>query len=260
MAEVIDVVELPRDLTPRHTDGRAVAVFDVLRATTTMAAALSTGVAEVRLFDSPDSARAAAECFTGPRLLAGEVNCLPPTGFDTGNSPASLLNPQWAGRTMFMATTNGTKALLAAGGVKAGPGPSAVDGSNPPRLVTPAALVNRSAAAWALARAGGSITLLCAGTQGEPAMEDLIGCGAVIDRLLMLSSQYTLASDRARVALSLFRASAANLAAALRDTTGGRNVLAAGLADDIAFCAALDRFNVAGKVHYERALTRVVKA
>ncbi len=54
----IDVVLLPRDLHRAHLDGRVVVVFDVLRATTSMAAALAAGVKEIRVFDDLDAARA----------------------------------------------------------------------------------------------------------------------------------------------------------------------------------------------------------
>ena len=46
-------------------------------------------------------------------------------------------------------------------------------------MVFTAALVNASAVASALAKTGRDITLLCAGTNGEPAMEDVLGAGAV---------------------------------------------------------------------------------
>ena len=76
-----DVVLLPTDLKPQHLRDRACVVFDVLRATTTMAAALHAGVSEIRLFDHLDAARAAAGACDGPRLLCGEAQCLAPPGF-----------------------------------------------------------------------------------------------------------------------------------------------------------------------------------
>ena len=58
----LDVVLLPRLLEPHHLAGRTVVVFDVLRATTTMAAALAAGVAEIRVFASlQEASRAASE-------------------------------------------------------------------------------------------------------------------------------------------------------------------------------------------------------
>jgi 2-phosphosulfolactate phosphatase len=232
----LDVLLLPRDAGPGSFEGRAVAVFDVLRATTTMTAALAAGVREIRLFGDTEAARrAAAEAVVaaggpGP-LLCGESQCLPPAGFDLGNSPGALNRAAHGGRALFMSTTNGTRALIAARGAG---------------LLLTGALVNASATARALAASGLPVTLLCAGTNGAAAMEDAIGAGAVIDALGR-SRGVELESDVARVALGLFRSVRDDLRGALADSTGGRNVLAAGLSPDIEFAARLDVFDVVGR-------------
>src|SRR5213592_719978 len=109
------VILLPRDLRLADLDGRSVVVFDVLRATTTMAAALAAGVREIRVFGDLESARAAAaRAGDTDRLLCGEENCLRPEGFDLGNSPGAFDRALHAGRTMYLSTTNGTRAIVAA--------------------------------------------------------------------------------------------------------------------------------------------------
>jgi 2-phosphosulfolactate phosphatase len=88
--------------------------------------------------------------------------------------------------------------------------------------------------------------LLCAGTNGRVAMEDAIGAGAVMEALRRVE-RVTEESDAARIAWRLFTAAAGDLREALSESAGGRNVIAAGLAEDIAFAASLDRFrNVVG--------------
>jgi 2-phosphosulfolactate phosphatase len=222
-----DVVLLPRDLKPGQLRGRACVVFDVLRATTTMAAALEAGVREIHLYDNLDAARdAAGQSQLDRRLLCGESACLAPPGFDLGNSPGQFLRAH-RGATMFMCTTNGTRALLAARGAA--------------ELFT-GAIVNASAVADACRRSGRDVTLLCAGTNGEVAMEDVIGAGAVMTAL-----QAKPASDTARLAIRLFESSRNDLRAALADASGGRNVLAAGLPADIDFAARLDAVPVVGR-------------
>src|SRR5687767_9986732 len=95
----VDVVLLPSELQPGQLAGRAVAVFDVLRATTTMAAALAAGVKEIRIFPDVAAARAAAAAYPGPQpILCGEAKCLPPPGFDLGNSPGAFQQAAHAGR------------------------------------------------------------------------------------------------------------------------------------------------------------------
>jgi 2-phosphosulfolactate phosphatase len=226
----VDVVLLPRDLQPQHLRDRSVAVFDVLRATTTMAAALAAGVSEIRLFGDLESARAAADAHGSARVLCGEQACLPPPDFDLGNSPGGFSNEKHRDATVYMSTTNGTRALLAA---RAAP------------LVITAALVNAAAAARMLAKAGHDVTLLCAGTNGEVAMEDVVGAGAVAYTLAMLEP-VTLASDAARMAVRLFRCGRDDVRELFRDAAGGRNVIAAGLEEDIDFAAGLDSIDVVG--------------
>jgi 2-phosphosulfolactate phosphatase len=229
----LDLLVLPRDTSPDSFVGRAVAVFDVLRATTTMTAALAAGVAEIRIFPDTESARHAAGVAGSPRpLLCGEAQCLPPEGFDLGNSPGALTAAAHAGRTLYMSTTNGTKAIIAARSAE---------------LLLAGALVNASAVAAALVRSGLDVTLLCAGTNGQIAMEDLIGAGAVAHAAKHLGDVH-LQSDAARLAVRLFKGAREHLRDVLADAAGGRNVIAAGLAPDVDFAARLDAFDVVGRV------------
>jgi 2-phosphosulfolactate phosphatase len=222
----VEVIVLPKELRTGQLHGRACAVFDVLRATTTMAAALAAGVREIRLFGELAAAREAADACDRSKLLCGEHQCLPPEGFDLGNSPGQFAQAH-RGATLFMCTTNGTRALLAA---------------REAAVVVTAALVNARAAARHLEATGLEITLLCAGTNGEMAMEDLLGAGAVIASL----ADPALTNDAARVAHKLFEGCRQDLVAVLRDTQGGRNVIAAHLDTDIEFAARLNAIDVVG--------------
>jgi 2-phosphosulfolactate phosphatase len=227
----VDLVSLPRELRDRHLTDRAVVVFDVLRATTTITAALSQGAAEVRVFDSLASAASASRSFPGPKLLCGERECLPPPGFDLGNSPIDFTAGRVSGRTIFMCTTNGTRAIVAAraaGRLFAG------------------ALVNASATARALAELGADVTLLGAGTAGDAAPEDLFAAGAVVAAIKSIRT-IDMSSEAAK-ALTLFENSRSRPRDFLRLTTGGRNVIAAGLERDIDFAADIDRFDIAVEI------------
>ena len=239
----VDVVFLPRDLRPNHLQDRAVAVFDVLRATTTMTAALSVGVSEIRLFPDVGSVRTAAQGLHGDLrpLLMGEERCLAPLGFDLGNSPGALRREPHAGRVGLMSTTNGTRAMIAAKGAV---------------VRYAAALVNASAAARALVAGGHDITLLCAGTGGEIALEDVMGCGAVIAALETSGAAPELGGDSARIARRLFADNRTNIRNLITDGEGGRNVIAAGLPEDIDFCGQIDAFDVVGVVEGSEPIVR----
>lgn len=161
----IDVVILPTLLLPAHLSDRVVVVFDVLRATTTMSAALAAGVREIRAFGDLGSAQSASAAFEGDKVLCGEINAVRPPGFDLGNSPAAFTAAKHAGRTVFMSTTNGTRAIVAARAAE--------------RMFI-GALVNAAVTGRAVAKLGRDVTLLCSGTAGEVSAEDILGAGAVL--------------------------------------------------------------------------------
>jgi 2-phosphosulfolactate phosphatase len=229
---ITEVLILPRDLRIETLPDRSVVAFDVLRATTSMTAALAAGVSEIRVFDSLDGAMAAANAHGQPRLLCGERNTLPPPGFDLGNSPGQFDAKLHAGMTVFMSTTNGTRAIVAARSAK---------------LLLTGALVNASAVARRLVTEGRDVTLLCAGSDGEPSMEDLLGTGAVLTALRKLTN-VELTGDLARISSELFTTCRDRLPAVLTETHGGRNIRRVHLDADIAFAARLDVFNVVGRV------------
>src|SRR5262245_43616014 len=110
----VDCVFLPSQLSPGHLENRVVVVFDVLRATTTIAAALAAGGREILVYPDIESVRQAKAMMPGA-LACGEQHCLKPAGFDLGNSPGDFC-PVQRGKTLLMCTTNGTRAILLARG------------------------------------------------------------------------------------------------------------------------------------------------
>jgi 2-phosphosulfolactate phosphatase len=232
----IDVVLHPRDLKPEHLIGRAVAVFDVLRATTTLTAAIASGAKEVRAFDSIDAAREAAAKFDGPKLLCGELHTLPPPGFDLGNSPGDYTPERVKDRTIFFSTTNGTRAINAV-----------LSSPTPPKCLFAAALVNASAAAKALFGSHADITLLCSGSDGNFSAEDFLGTGAVIEALSKLG-EIVPGTDAVLAARFAFAGVRDHLRSALRQTYGGHNNLRVGLDADVDFAARLDVFDVVARI------------
>jgi len=127
-----------------------------------------------------------------------------------------------------MATTNGTRALLAAR--KAG-------------LIYICSLVNAAATARELVSTGMPVTLLCAGTQGNFALEDAIGAGCLIERLGGISPGLDDASKLAHFAWTQAKNDLPNVLAA---THGGQNIVRAGLGKDIGFVAQVDSIDIVG--------------
>lgn len=216
MIEVRTIL-LPSLLRPEDVEGRAVVVFDVLRATTTITNALANRAREIRVFKSIDAASRAAGRFDGPKLLAGEQQCLPPEGFDMGNSPEAFSNEYVEGKTIFFCTTNGTRALLAA--------------HSAARLFA-GCIRNARAVATALEHLRLPVTLLCAGTDGGISIEDLVGCGAVFGS--MNSDHVRASGDAMLIARQL------NDSGDIFTGRASDNLRRAGLESDIDFCRQYD--------------------
>jgi 2-phosphosulfolactate phosphatase len=161
-------------VTPAAVAGRAVAVIDVLRASTSIAAALAHGARAV--VPLPDPATVAERARGYARVdvvLAGERQMRPVAGFAIGNSPDDFTADAVAGRTVLLATTNGTPALAAAAAAGA-------------RQVCSAAFVNLAAATHVLRtalRGGLGVTIVCAGQDGRFALEDAACAGRIVRAL-----------------------------------------------------------------------------
>ena len=113
----IDVHFTPLGLGAGDLAGRGVVVIDALRATTTIITALANGAkAVIPAATSEEAVRLASNLEKDGVLLAGERRSVRIEGFALGNSPREMVPAVVAGKTIVLATTNGTPALVAAQG------------------------------------------------------------------------------------------------------------------------------------------------
>ena len=220
----LDVALLPQLVDRQALPTSTVLVVDVLRASTTIVAALGNGCAGVVSVADPDEAHRRAGALGAGALLAGERKGLMIDGFDLGNSPLEMTRERVGGKTLVFTTSNGTQALLAARAAAA---------------VGVAALVNLSAAAaWAHAE-GRDVTVVCAGEVGRVSLEDTVCAGLLVDTLLghEPEAELTEAAREAMEVASPYRKAPARLA---EDSPWGRHLSAAGRAADLAACLVLD--------------------
>jgi 2-phosphosulfolactate phosphatase len=237
----LNVHPLPALVTENALAGGTTVVIDLLRATSTICQALASGATEVVPFLEIADARAAAEAAADRDkiLLGGEREGRRIDGFDLGNSPAEYAPEVVAGRRVFLTTTNGTRAL---------------DHARFAQRVVVGALVNLSAAIGSLRRES-QIDILCAGTNGEVTREDLLAAGAMVEGLATQDDADWRLNETAEAARrdwqKVVAAAGASdrllseyLAAELRDTAGGRNLLSIDMDRDLAACARIDAVDV----------------
>lgn len=237
----IDVYHTPLGLNAGDLTGRGVVVIDVLRATSSIVTALAAGAkAVVPAASSEEAVRLTANLEKNGIVLAGERRMLKIEGFGLGNSPREMTPEAVGGKTVFLATTNGTPALVAAQG-------------GDPVLV--AAALNFSAVverARALFAERGDLVIVCAGRERQFALEDAYTAGRLVKAVKKGVRKLAL-NDAAQVALDL-----AGQQGGWRDafavSDAARQLADAGLGDDVAFCAQPDRVTVV-PVYADRRIT-----
>lgn len=226
------VLLAPAMVDPAELSGQVVLVVDLLRASTTITAALAAGAAMVVPCQEPQDALAVARSLApDPVILGGERGGLPIEGFHLGNGPQEYTRPLVAGRVIAFTTTNGTRSIHQARGAA--------------HLLV-ACLNNASSAARlaaTLAReTSASIHILCAGIHGRIASEDVLAAGAIVERLRPMGVDDSDDDASLLAALAWERASRSpdHLDAALRASRGGRNMKRIGLDGQIPWCARVD--------------------
>lgn len=224
--------------------GRVVAVIDVLRASSTIATALANGARSVVPLESTDEVVLRSKQFARRDVrLAGERRMLPVPGFDLGNSPREFSAEAVEGRTILLATTNGTPALLATQGA---------------RDVIVASYVNLKASLAFLrtaVRGGADVTIVCAGRERHFALEDAACAGRIV-RGLMRRRPDVVLNDAAQASVMLDRRYGDRLDLLFADAVHGRALADAGFATDLDACSAIDSCGVV-PVYYDRQITKL---
>ena len=215
-------------------DGDSVfAVVDILRASSTIVTLLERGVPAVIPAASVEEARRLRERLPG-HLLCGEVNGLPPPGFDFGNSPAEFAGLDLNRRPVILVTSNGTRVLN-----RLSQAPAVLVGALPNREATARAMLALAA------EHNRDATVVCAAAPDgrSIALEDALGAGAVAEAALRLDHSLQ-PSDAALFARDAFLARRNDLPGALASARHGAELIAAGFAADIEYCARLDASSV----------------
>ncbi|QDV27744.1 2-phosphosulfolactate phosphatase [Aureliella helgolandensis] len=247
MPRTVQIALLPSLISPAFLDSIDLAiVIDTLRFTTTACQALAAGATEIWTVSEVEEARRAAQAEHAkgrPTLLCGERECRPIAGFDLGNSPAEYLPDVIAGKQLIFSTTNGTRAVNAVRSVN---------------RIALAAMVNRQAISnYASHSSNQHIGIVCAGTDGAVAMEDVLTAGALAERLTESVAACHLHGDSAHLALAAWRDVCGPQSAQVSKRiehrfaacAGGNNLVKAGYEQDLHFAAQLDTLQAVPVAH-----------
>ncbi len=208
---------------PTDVENWAVLVIDTLRATTTLVTIIDRGGDQVLTCPSVDEAFGYKR--KNPSLiLGGERNNQPLPGFDAGNSPFDYPPAKIKGRSVVLTTTNGTQAINS---VKAA------------RWVGLAALTNARAAALCQRDQNLPGLVVCAGTVGQVAWEDVLTAGAIV--ALWPEEQWT---DAARLAVAAYDAHRDTLQTGLLLSRHAQHLVAEGLGRDVEYASQRDLSSV----------------
>jgi 2-phosphosulfolactate phosphatase len=224
----VDVIFGGATIAPSDVAGRVVAVIDVLRASTSITAAVMNGARAVVPFESSEEAVTRSKAFEkSDFLLAGERRMKPIPGFDLGNSPLEFTRDVVEGKTVLMTTTNGTPAITNSAGAKD---------------VIVASYVNFTAVLTMLRtalRSGIDIALVCAGRDRQFGLEDAGCAGRFVYNVSKRLTNVAL-NDAAQACVLIDRKYGDNIAKLFDASEHGQALRAAGYSADLSACASID--------------------
>lgn len=230
----LDVYLTPGEITPADLADREVVVIDILRATSSIVQALSSGARSIYPVSSIEDALRLANTFGRDEvLLCGERKWLPIEGFDLGNSPREFTPERVGGKTLVMSTTNGTGAISLTLGAS---------------RVFIGSLLNLGAVVNELTSSAAEPVFLCSGRERHFAIEDAVCAGLMVSRLTGDAPDDWTMNDGAIAAMALAESFGAD-ADLFRRTVAGRAIADAGLEEDLEFCARTDVHDVLPVLH-----------
>jgi 2-phosphosulfolactate phosphatase len=223
----IDTLFTANEIDEVAVKGKSVVIIDVLRVCTTIAYALSNGCERIIPVDTVEAAtNLTASLDKKVTLLGGEKEGRRIDGFNLGNSPAEYAPEVVKGKTIIMATSNGTRAIWR---------------SQAAKEILIASLVNMTSVADHVAKLD-VLTVVCAGKQGRFAMEDAVCAGMLVYRLAEDNNLDL--SDGAEAARALYKLNRQSIAKLLRECEHGRYLSRLGFEGDLDVCGKIDSLKI----------------
>lgn len=194
-----------------------VVVIDVLRATSSICAALYYGVERILPVASVHEAR---NYQSKGFLCAAERQAQKVEGFDLGNSPSEYQNPKLKGKIVVFTTTNGTQAIRAA--------------REAYRIVIGSFANLDVLCAW-LAKQHKNIILLCAGWRDFFNLEDTLCAGAIahtLDKTNLFETNY----DSTFASKALYELAKDDIIGFMENSSHFKRLEKLNLSEDVKYC------------------------
>lgn len=205
-----------------------VVIIDVLRATSTIAAALYNGAKSVIPVDS------VAGCIKLGKqmevITAGERDGKIAEGLQYGNTPLQYSADFIKGKTLVLTTTNGTKLLHVALAANA-------------NAIITGSFCNISSVCDYLVKKKSNVMLACAAWKNRVNIEDTLFAGAVVNRI---KQHFDINCDATMIAESLYLQANGDLLNFMKEKNASHyhRLMNYGLLEDIKFCLTEDNANV----------------
>ncbi|HHU48115.1 MAG TPA: 2-phosphosulfolactate phosphatase [Clostridiales bacterium] len=227
----LNVYATPDNLADKELRDKVVVVIDVLRATSTILTALFNGCKEViPAIEIEEVINMSKNYEKDSFLLCGERNIHAIDGFHLSNSPLEYTAERVSDKTLLLTTTNGTRAIR-----------RAIDA----REVIMCSMTNVDVVAEHIAQQQDDTVFICAGTDGQFSMDDVVTAGAVINRLKAMMDDLDM-GDLAVVSEAMYRSCNGDFHSLLKDSVHYKRMMAAGLKEDIDYCLTLNTAPVVG--------------
>ncbi len=222
----LDLYLTPVLLDKASLEQKTVVIIDVLRATTTICAALAAGARGVIPVAEPgEAAELRTKLGADVTVLAGERGGVKIENFALGNSPMEQTAETVGQRFVILTTTNGSGLF-----------PRSASAA----LVIAAALANVSAVAARVASENRDTVIVCAGTEGAFSIEDTL-CGGMLVHYLSAGGEPPIdMNDAASIALLLYRTNKQAVRATIEQGEHARFLAELGFADDIRIASDVD--------------------
>lgn len=220
---VIEVCLTPALWYQFDVKGKNVVIIDIIRATSTIAAALHYGVKKMVPVETLEEAE---EYLRKGYIVAGERDGYRIPHFHHGNSPFEFMDADVQGKTIIHTTTNGTRCVHMARGAA-----NIIAGS----------FTNQDAVIRWIQKENRDTILFCAGWKDHYVMDDALFAGAVIREL---ADEFRIVDDATLSAKLLYRYVRENMLRTVKQATHFKRLQKLGIENDIKFCMSNPGFNI----------------